>query len=72
MSPIEIFAGAKALAHIRAHGLQARDIAVVPAAAGGPKGLILQKLDQWLFGSWLPSAPRERTLIGASIGAWGA
>lgn len=70
MSPIEIFAGAKALAHIRAHGLQARDIAVVPAAAGGPKGLILQKLDQWLFGSWLPSAPRERTLIGASIGAW--
>jgi len=42
----------------------------VPAAAGGPKGLILQSLDQWLFGEWLPSAPRERSLIGASIGAW--
>lgn len=70
MSPIAIHAGPKALAHIRKHGLHARDIAIVPAAAGGPKGLILQKLDQWLFGSWLPSAPRERTLIGASIGAW--
>ncbi|WP_233575500.1 patatin-like phospholipase family protein [Noviherbaspirillum saxi] len=63
-------AGPKALAHLRTHGLRAQDIAIVPGAAGGPKGLILQKLDQWMFGSWLPSAPRERTLIGASIGAW--
>ncbi|HEY8607162.1 MAG TPA: patatin-like phospholipase family protein [Noviherbaspirillum sp.] len=69
-SPIAIHAGPKALAHLHAHGLRAADVAVVPGAAGGPKGLILQKLDQWLFGSWLPSAPRERTLIGASIGAW--
>jgi hypothetical protein len=23
-----------------------------------------------LFGEWLPAAPRQRTLIGASIGAW--
>lgn len=67
---IDIHAGPKALAHIREHGLRAADIAVIPGAAGGPKGLILQKLDQWLFGTWLPSAPRERTLIGASIGAW--
>lgn len=56
--------------HLRQNGLQAKDIAIIPAAAGGPKGLILQALDQWLFGEWLPSAPRERTLIGASIGAW--
>lgn len=69
-SALSIHAGPKALAHIREHGLRAQDIAIVPAAAGGPKGLIFQKLDQWLFGSWLPSAPRERTLIGASIGAW--
>jgi hypothetical protein len=70
MSPISIHAGPKALAHLHEHGLRASDIAIVPAAAGGPKGLVLQKLDQWLFGSWLPSAPRERTLIGTSIGAW--
>ena len=69
-SPIQIHAGKTALAHIREHGLRARDIAIIPAAAGGPKGLILQALDQWLFGEWLSSAPRERSLIGASIGAW--
>ena len=67
---LSIHAGPKALAHIREHGLRARDVAIIPAAAGGPKGLIFQKMDQWLFGTWLPSAPRERTLIGASIGAW--
>ncbi|RZI43512.1 patatin-like phospholipase family protein [Herbaspirillum sp. HC18] len=70
MKALSIHAGRKALTHIREHGLRARDIAIVPAAAGGPKGLIFQRMDQWLFGSWLPSAPRERTLIGASIGAW--
>ena len=69
-SPIDIHAGKTALAHIREHGLQAKDIAIIPAAAGGPKGLILQALDQWLFGEWLSSAPRERSLIGASIGSW--
>ena len=70
MNALSFHAGPRALAHIRKHGLQAHDIAVVPAAAGGPKGLIFQALDQWIFGSWLPSAPRERTLIGSSIGAW--
>ena len=70
MNMLELRAGPKALAHIMAHGLRASDIAAIPAAAGGPKGLILQALDQWLFGSWLPQAPRTRTLIGASIGAW--
>jgi hypothetical protein len=70
MSAIAIHAGRKALAHLHRHGLRAEDIAIVPAAAGGPKGLILQALDQWLFGQWLSSAPRKRVLIGASIGAW--
>src|SRR3569833_3369941 len=70
MSALSIHAGPKALAHIREHGLRAQDIAIIPAAAGGPKGLKIQKLDQWLFGHWLPSAPRLRTLIGASVGAW--
>jgi hypothetical protein len=70
MSALSFHAGPLALAQIRAHGLRAQDIAVIPAAAGGPKGLIFQALDQWLFGHWLPEAPRERTLIGSSIGAW--
>jgi hypothetical protein len=70
MSALSFHAGPAALAQIRAHGLRAQDVAIIPAAAGGPKGLIFQFLDQWLFGDWLPSAPRERTLIGSSIGAW--
>ncbi|MDB5854732.1 MAG: patatin-like phospholipase family protein [Herminiimonas sp.] len=68
---LSIQAGPKALAHLHANGLHPGDIATIPAAAGGPKGLIFQKLDQWLFGTWLPSAaPRQRLLLGASIGAW--
>jgi hypothetical protein len=70
MSALSFHAGPRALAQIRAHGLRAQDVAIIPAAAGGPKGLIFQALDQWLFGDWLASAPRERTLIGSSIGAW--
>ena len=70
MRALTFQAGPLAMAQIAAHGLRAQDIAIVPAAAGGPKGLIFASLDAWLFGEWLPTAPRERTLIGASIGAW--
>lgn len=70
MSDLTFHAGPLALAQIRTHGLRAQDIAVVPAAAGGPKGLIFRALDGWLFGDWFPRAPRERILIGSSIGAW--
>lgn len=70
MKSLTFHAGPLALARIRAQGLRAQDVAVVPAAAGGPKGLIFQSLDAWMFGEWLPTAPRERILIGSSIGAW--
>lgn len=69
-SPITIRLGRRARQRIAAEGLQAADIAIIPAAAGGPKGLILHGLDCWLFGHWLPQAPRPRRLVGASIGAW--
>jgi hypothetical protein len=67
---LAIRAGARALARIRSHGLDPADISLIPAAAGGPKGLALIGLDRAIFGEWLPKAPRERWLIGASIGAW--
>jgi len=70
MNALTFHAGPLALARIRDHGLRAEDIAVVPAAAGGPKGLIFRMLDSWLFGEWFARAPRERILIGSSIGAW--
>lgn len=69
-APIRITLGRRARQRIAQEGLQAADVAIVPAAAGGPKGLILHGIDTWLFGEWLANAPRERRLIGASIGAW--
>ncbi len=70
MNALSFHAGPRALAHLQEYGLRAADIAIVPAAAGGPKGLIFQALDQYLFGDWLAAAPRERAFIGSSIGAW--
>lgn len=70
MKALHIHAGPKALQHLRVHGLSARDVGIVPGAAGGPKGLILGPLDRFLFGDWLPRADREIHLVGASIGAW--
>ena len=63
-------AGTRALARIREQGLAPADVGILPGAAGGPKPLGILGLDLALFGDWLPRAPRERALIGASIGAW--
>lgn len=63
-------AGPRALARIRQNGLSPADVGILPGAAGGPKGIGIQGLDLALFGDWLPRAPRERALIGASIGSW--
>jgi hypothetical protein len=70
MKALQIYAGPTALSHIRKHGLQPRDVAVVPGAAGGPKGLILGALDRFLFGHWLAQSSHPVHLVGASIGAW--
>jgi hypothetical protein len=67
---LRIYAGPKALAHIRANGLKPEHIDVIPGAAGGPKGLILGPLDRFLFGEWLPQSTQPIDLVGASIGAW--
>ncbi|VVO18761.1 patatin-like phospholipase family protein [Pseudomonas fluorescens] len=63
-------AGQRAFARIRENGLSAADVGTLPGAAGGPKALGIQGLDLALFGEWLPAAPRERSLIGASVGSW--
>lgn len=70
MNALQIFAGPRALAHLRAHGLAPAHVRAIPAAAGGPKGLTLLPLDRFLFGEWLPQSVQPVDLIGASIGAW--
>jgi hypothetical protein len=67
---LQLYAGPRALAHVRAHGLRASDVRAIPAAAGGPKGLILGPLDRFLFGQWLTESSQPIDLVGASIGAW--
>ncbi len=67
---LQVFAGPAALAHLRERGLQPADVRVIPAAAGGPKGLVLNPLDRFLFGHWLAGSTHTVHLAGASIGAW--
>jgi hypothetical protein len=67
---LTIRAGRRALERIRAEGLRASDVEIVPGAAGGPKGLGIAGLDRAIFGEWLAQAPGVRHLIGSSIGAW--
>ncbi|MEL4180833.1 phospholipase [Roseateles sp. PN1] len=67
---LQIFAGPRARARLAERGLRPEDVQVVPAAAGGPKGLILGPLDQFIFGDWLARSQQPVHLMGASIGAW--
>ncbi len=70
MKALRIHAGPRARQHLEQHGLQPADVSVIPAAAGGPKGLILGPLDRFIFGEWLPRSTQPVHLVGASIGAW--
>ncbi len=70
MKALQILAGPVALKRLRERGLQPADIRAIPAAAGGPKGLILNPLDRFIFGQWLPRSEQVVHLLGASIGAW--
>jgi hypothetical protein len=70
MQALQVFAGPRALAHLRERGLAASDVRAVPAAAGGPKGLTLIPLDRFIFGHWMAAAPQLVHLLGASIGSW--
>ncbi|HYC38367.1 MAG TPA: patatin-like phospholipase family protein [Usitatibacter sp.] len=67
---ITIRAGPRAAKLIREEGLAPAMVEIIPGAAGGPKGLGISGLDRAIFAEWLPSAPRVRHLVGASIGAW--
>ncbi|MCP5285358.1 MAG: phospholipase [Burkholderiaceae bacterium] len=67
---LQVYAGPRSRALLRERGLRPQDVRVIPAAAGGAKGLVLNPLDRYLFGHWLPRADQVVHLMGASIGAW--
>lgn len=67
--PFILRAGPGARRHVAADGITPADIACIPAAAGGPKGLALLPLDKLLHREWLGRAGAVE-FVGASIGAW--
>ncbi|HET7792846.1 MAG TPA: patatin-like phospholipase family protein [Rhizobacter sp.] len=70
MKVLQVHAGPRALKALREQGLRPQDVRVIPGAAGGPKGLVLSPLDQFIFGDWLAGTDHPVHLVGASIGAW--
>lgn len=75
MKALEIYAGSMAREQLAINGFDPSSVMAIPGAAGGPKGLILQGLDLFLFGELFNEAHLTQRqsplqLIGASIGAW--
>ncbi len=67
---LELFAGKVALERIREEGLSAQQVKLIVGASGGPKWLVLSKLDQYLNDEFLTSADHPIELMGSSIGSW--
>jgi len=63
-------AGTAALEIIRDKGLEQNDVDIVAGAAGGPKWLVLSRLDRALFNEFFKERARPLFLVGSSIGAW--
>jgi hypothetical protein len=70
MQSLQVLAGPRARMQLRERGLRPEDVRIVPGAAGGPKGLVLNPLDRFIFGHWLNDSRQTLHLLGASIGAW--
>lgn len=67
---LQILAGNKALAEIKQHGLRPERIKLMVGASGGPKWLMLSRLDQYLSEHFLAQAKQPISLLGSSIGSW--
>ena len=67
---IELYAGAQAREEIQRQGLSPQRIKLMVGASGGPKWLMLSRLDQYISGQFLNKASQPISLIGSSVGAW--
>jgi len=66
---IELYAGKQAREEIQQQGLLPERIKLMVGASGGPKWLMLSRLDQYIS-QHLLSKSQPLSLIGSSIGAW--
>lgn len=67
---LQILAGKKALAEIQQFGLRPERIKLMVGASGGPKWLMLSRIDQYLSEHFFPKANQPISLLGSSIGSW--
>lgn len=67
---LRLRAGPEALRKIRQDGLHPGLISHIAGAAGGPKWLMLGRLDRVLISEWLSQSHQPVKLIGSSAGAW--
>ncbi len=65
-----VYAGARARRIVEESGLRPDTVEVVAGAAGGPKWLVLDGLDEAIFSSWITKRTRPLFLVGSSVGAW--
>jgi hypothetical protein len=70
MPALVVKAGAAARRLIEREGFSPDLITHMGAAAGGPKWLILNRLDRALFGEWLKPRTKPLIAVGSSIGSW--
>ncbi len=70
MSNIVIKAGRVAYERIRREGLRPDMISHLVGAAGGPKWLVLNRLDRYLFGEWFRNRSKPLVGVGSSVGSW--
>ncbi len=70
MRALRLIAGETARKRIEENGLSPELVRMVVGVSGGPKWLILNGLDRFVFGEWLLNADHKIDLIGSSIGAW--
>lgn len=67
---LRVFAGPRALRHMRENGLRADDVSWLAGASGGPKWFVLYGLDRYLAGTYFKGRESPLRLIGSSAGAW--
>lgn len=70
ISPLHVAAGPAARRHLQRNGLQLQDIRAMLGASGGPKWLVLNRLDR-VLAPWLAATEGvSLDLLGTSIGSW--
>ena len=70
VKPLLVYAGSRAAAKLESKGWDANLFSLLLGASGGPKWLILNQLDKYLFGNFLKANSNGLLSLGSSIGAW--